>query len=142
LFRFVSSFSHQGRGIFHKFGHLGHALAYAYPEVEWDLGKFSIKGKKSGQRLLRVKIEEMIPGIDIVEDYKHPELNLGNLFFSVFSFNSVGKASARPYELDLWLPSYEIGIEYQGKCSALLVIIIFQGSSITSILTASDLLGQ
>jgi hypothetical protein len=56
---------------------LGHALAYAYPEVEWDLSKFSLRGKKSGQRWLRVKIEELVPGIEVVEEYLHPDLNLG-----------------------------------------------------------------
>jgi hypothetical protein len=45
--------------------------------VTWDLSKFALKGqKKSGQRWLRVKIEELVPGIEIVEDYKHPDLNL------------------------------------------------------------------
>jgi hypothetical protein len=62
-----------------KFGSLGRALQYAYPEFNWDLSKFSIRGKKSEQRLLKAKIEELLPGIEIIEEYQHPELNWGLL---------------------------------------------------------------
>jgi hypothetical protein len=57
-------------------------LRYAYPEYDWDLSKFSAKGKKSGQRWLRIKIEELLPGVEIVEDYQHPDLTWGVEIFS------------------------------------------------------------
>jgi hypothetical protein len=64
--------------LFSKFGeNLGLALQYAYPDLKWDLAKFSFKGKKSGQRWLRLKIEELVPGIEIIEDYQHPDLLWG-----------------------------------------------------------------
>jgi hypothetical protein len=79
--------------LYPKFGSLGRALQYAYPETHWNLSKFSHRGKKSGQRWLRVKIEELLPGTEIVEDYQHPDLIWGmdSLFcflivFSVFYF--------------------------------------------------------
>jgi hypothetical protein len=64
-----------------KFENLGKALQYSYPEIEWDLDKFSYKGKKSFQRWLKVVIEEILPGIEIVENYKHPDLNWGRFVF-------------------------------------------------------------
>jgi hypothetical protein len=63
--------------LFSKFDNLGNALQYAYPEFNWELDKFGIRGKKSGQRWLRVKIEELLPGIEIIEDYQHPDLMWG-----------------------------------------------------------------
>lgn len=83
-----------GSGLLWKFGDIGHALQFAYPEIEWDLSKFSHRGKKSGQRWLSVKVKQLLPGVDIVEDYQHPELM---------------------FELDLWIPQHRIGIEYQGE---------------------------
>lgn len=66
-----------GVSLYAKFGDLGHALQYAYPEFEWDLSRFSVKGKKSGQRLLKAKIEELLPGEEILEEYQHPDLVWG-----------------------------------------------------------------
>jgi hypothetical protein len=63
--------------LFAKFGDLGNALQYAYPEIEWDLTKFPLRGKKSGQRWLKISIEELMPGVEIVEDYLHPEMGWG-----------------------------------------------------------------
>jgi hypothetical protein len=62
-----------------KFGNLGGALQFAYPEFEWDHTKFSVRGKKSGQRWLKVMVKQLLPGMEIVEDYQHPDLHLGDL---------------------------------------------------------------
>jgi hypothetical protein len=67
-----------------KFENIGGALQYAYPEIEWDLSKFAFRGKKSVQRLLRVKIEELIPGVQLMEEYLHPAI-LWGMHFSVLS---------------------------------------------------------
>jgi hypothetical protein len=66
-----------GGSLYSKFENLGAALQYAFPHFEWDLDKFSYRGKKAGQRRLRVMIEELIPGTDVVEDYLHPSLVYG-----------------------------------------------------------------
>jgi hypothetical protein len=63
--------------LYSKFENLGTALQYAYLEIEWEFEKFSQRGKKSIQRWLRVMIEELVPGVDIVEDYLHPDLVWG-----------------------------------------------------------------
>jgi hypothetical protein len=77
----LAIFSRLGHSLFRKFENLGLALQYAYPDAVWDLNKFSFKGKKSEQRWLKVHIEEILHGVEIIENYKHPELTWGNFAF-------------------------------------------------------------
>jgi hypothetical protein len=77
----VIKFLRLGLTLYSKFQNLGNALQYAYPEINWDQSKFSMRGKKSEQRWLRVLIEELVPGIEIVEDYQHPDLTWGVWLF-------------------------------------------------------------
>jgi hypothetical protein len=65
--------------LYNKFENLGVALQFAYPEHKWDVTKFSLRGKKSGQRWLKVIVKQLLSGMEIVEDYQHPEFNLGVL---------------------------------------------------------------
>jgi len=60
-----------------KFGNLGNALQFAYPEIPWDLSKFSFRGKKSAQRWLFVKMKQLLPNTTIIEEFYHPNLVLG-----------------------------------------------------------------
>jgi hypothetical protein len=64
-------------GIITKFGSLGNALQYIYPEYPWDLNKFSFTGKKSTQRWLYIKMKELLPNVDIIEEFNHPDLVWG-----------------------------------------------------------------
>jgi hypothetical protein len=52
-------------------------LTYAYPEYQWELSKFTFKGKKSTQRWLYCKLKELLPNVDIIEEYNHPDLVWG-----------------------------------------------------------------
>jgi hypothetical protein len=81
----LSYFLLLGKTLYTKFGNLANALQYAYPDISWDFSKFSVRGKKSGQRWLKLKIEELLLGIEVVEDYQHPELTWG-LFLIEISF--------------------------------------------------------
>lgn len=90
-----------GKSVYAKFGSLGSALAYAYPDIRWDFQKFAHRGKKAEQRRLRVALESLLPGVAIIEDYQHPEL--------------IWKNSDRPIELDLWIPKLQVSLEYQGE---------------------------
>jgi hypothetical protein len=72
--------------LYSKFQSLGGALQYAYPEVNWELDKFTLRGKKSDQRWLMLKIEQLLPGLEIIEDYQHPDLTWGNFSFVYFAF--------------------------------------------------------
>lgn len=97
-----------------KFENLGHALHIAYPEISWEFTKFTVVGKKSDQRWLRVKLEELLPSTDIIENYQHPELSWGRLCLSVFIGLILLGNSNRHMELDLWIPRHQIAIEFQG----------------------------
>jgi hypothetical protein len=78
---------YSGTALLRKFDNLGNALQYAYPDIEWDLEKFMFRGKKAEQRRLKVKIEELVPGIEIMEDYKHPDLVWSMLLLIISSFS-------------------------------------------------------
>jgi hypothetical protein len=67
--------------LYSKFESLGSALQYAYPEFNWDLDKFSFRGKKAEQRMLKTKIEDLLPGIEIIEEFQHPGLSWGMFVF-------------------------------------------------------------
>jgi hypothetical protein len=70
-----------GGSIITKFGTLGNALQYSYPEYPWDLDKFSFTGKKSTQRWLYYKLKELLPiDVEIIEDFNHPDLVWGNQY--------------------------------------------------------------
>jgi hypothetical protein len=69
-----------GGRIITKFGTLGNALKYAFPEYPWDLSKFSFRGKKSTQRWLYIKLKELLPNTDIIEDFDHPDLVWGKIY--------------------------------------------------------------
>jgi hypothetical protein len=66
-----------GGSIIVKFGSVKNALLYAYPDYPWDTSKFSFRGKKSTQRWLYFKLKELLPNIDLIEDYYHPDLVWG-----------------------------------------------------------------
>lgn len=122
--------SNPGKALYSKFENLGGALKYAFPNVSWDFSKFSLKGKKSGQRWLKSMIEDLLPRTEILEEYQHPDLIWGKcilifsflvalsafyfFFLSSISLLTMLADSGRFIELDLWIPQYQIGIEYQG----------------------------
>eukprot|EP01124_Arcella_intermedia_P028018 TRINITY_DN5608_c0_g1_i1.p1 TRINITY_DN5608_c0_g1~~TRINITY_DN5608_c0_g1_i1.p1 ORF type:complete len:508 (+),score=131.08 TRINITY_DN5608_c0_g1_i1:7-1530(+) len=92
-----------GGSVFMSFGNLGTALQFAYPEIEWDLAKFSARGKKSSQRWLRVNLQEILPEkTDVFEDFLHPDL--------FWEANSKSRM-----ELDIWVPKFQLALEYQGE---------------------------
>lgn len=70
-----------GATLYEKFTNLGLALKYAYPDCDWEHSLFVSRGKKATQRLLKVRIQELMPGTEIVEDYKHPDLVWGRIFY-------------------------------------------------------------
>jgi hypothetical protein len=75
---------------------------------------------------LRLLIEELLPGIEIIEDYQHPELTWGVILLAFLCLVYVIDNSTRRAELDLWIPTFQIGLEYQGMlipdCEQLLIV--------------------
>lgn len=74
----------RGQYLYRKFDNLGNALRFAYPKINWDVSLFSVKRKKASQRWLKILLEELLPGVETVEEYRHPELSWGS-FLSLFS---------------------------------------------------------
>jgi hypothetical protein len=97
-----------------KFESIGAALQYAYPDVEWELDKFSSRGKKSGQRWLKVMIERILPDVKVVEEYQHPDLIWRMLLIDCSPLSDALAKLHRRVELDIWIPQHRIGIEFQG----------------------------
>eukprot|EP01126_Amoeba_proteus_P062281 TRINITY_DN8440_c0_g2_i1.p1 TRINITY_DN8440_c0_g2~~TRINITY_DN8440_c0_g2_i1.p1 ORF type:complete len:587 (-),score=81.09 TRINITY_DN8440_c0_g2_i1:266-2026(-) len=96
--------SHGGSGVFQKYKKLGVALQQAYPEIEWDMCKFSCTRKRSGQRWLKVVLSRLLPSnTEITENYLHQEL-----FWASTSYT-------QKMELDIWVPEYNLALEYQGE---------------------------
>eukprot|EP01124_Arcella_intermedia_P023593 TRINITY_DN3774_c0_g1_i1.p1 TRINITY_DN3774_c0_g1~~TRINITY_DN3774_c0_g1_i1.p1 ORF type:complete len:364 (+),score=65.72 TRINITY_DN3774_c0_g1_i1:160-1251(+) len=93
-----------GGGLYGVFGNLGKALQWVYPEWTWERERFSeSRKKKSSQRWLRVTLQKLLPlETLIVEDYLHPDL--------LWDTNTGQKM-----ELDIWVPSYNLALEYQGE---------------------------
>jgi len=91
----------KGRQLINKFGHIIGALKFGLPEINWDEKKAQSRQKRSTQWWLKEKISEIIQGTEIIEEYQHPDL----------FWNSGG----RSVEFDIWIPKYNIAIEYHGE---------------------------
>ena len=75
------------------------ALKTIYSSVKWSKTKFFQRSKKSSQRLLFSFTQKIFPNILVIEDYYHPKLTNKNLGL---------------YELDIFIPTLYIAMEYQG----------------------------
>jgi len=92
-----------GRAIFYR-GSLYEALAIAYPNQKWDTKKFAMMGKKSAQRWLLIQLKKVLPrGTELVEEFRHPLINYS------------GDAIAAKMQIDIWIPDFNLAIEYHGE---------------------------
>eukprot|EP01124_Arcella_intermedia_P026011 TRINITY_DN4792_c0_g1_i1.p1 TRINITY_DN4792_c0_g1~~TRINITY_DN4792_c0_g1_i1.p1 ORF type:complete len:410 (-),score=76.14 TRINITY_DN4792_c0_g1_i1:20-1249(-) len=92
-----------GSAILKYLGGLGPALQVVHPEEAWDLPRFSLRTKKSRQRWVRVLLQQILPsGVELFEDYLHPDLLWD-------------PSTKLPMELDIWVPKFQLALEYQGE---------------------------
>jgi len=91
-----------GQHLIQLYGNLRNALSFGFPEENWDLEQFSIQGKKSVQRLLSVMVSQLLPSATVFEDYQHPLL-----YWEESSKNKM--------QFDIWVPQFNLAIEYQGE---------------------------
>ena len=78
---------------------LPRTLKLFYPHENWKKSNFQIRKKKTIQRLLFSFIQKIYPSLLIFEDYFHPKL--------IQAKNN--------YELDIFIPSLQLALEYQGE---------------------------
>eukprot|EP01127_Copromyxa_protea_P021612 TRINITY_DN7494_c0_g1_i1.p1 TRINITY_DN7494_c0_g1~~TRINITY_DN7494_c0_g1_i1.p1 ORF type:complete len:206 (-),score=30.67 TRINITY_DN7494_c0_g1_i1:105-722(-) len=84
------------------FGRLYNALAFAFPENPWDSDKFLKIRKLSTQRMLYLRLQELMPNTEISENYYHPGLKWSTA------------PKKHKMELDMWLPETKVAFELQG----------------------------
>ena len=78
---------------------LARILVTLYPDHDWDIPRLLKVGKT--QKQIHKIVEEIFSGEDVISNYKHP-----NLRFSESNYRM---------ELDIWVPSRMLAIEYQGQ---------------------------
>ena len=76
-------------------------LREAHPDQVWKLFNFNNRIKKSAQRWLCICLESLYPQYMFVEDYLHPLVCFGK--------------SGIPMEFDSFIPSLNLGFEYNGE---------------------------
>lgn len=78
---------------------LARILVTLYPDYDWDIPRLLKVGKT--QKQIHKIIEGIFPGEDVISNFKHPDLR-----FSESNYRM---------ELDIWVPSMMLAIEYQGE---------------------------
>ena len=84
----------------HKSFNLLYYLKKIYPDEKWNKKVFLSRNKKTNQRILYVNTSQIFANDLIYENYYHPSLS--------DSFNS-------NLEFDIFIPSRDIALEYQGE---------------------------
>ena len=77
-------------------------LSHVYPDQNWNFDEFSnARSKRSKQRTVFIHLKKIIPHHEIIEEYLSPSL--------VYSKSRVS------IEIDLFVPSLSLGVEYNGE---------------------------
>lgn len=90
---------HKGYGLIAKYKKLHTILSIGFPEVEWSAHEFKSRNKKSAQRWLFLKLLDLYPNEEIIEDYLHAQLT---------------RISDMCIQFDVFIPALNIAFEYHG----------------------------
>jgi hypothetical protein len=89
-----------GHGMYRRFsGSPEKMIRYFFPHHEWDDSKFNNKHKN--ELLVLKYCRDIFPTEEIFSQFKHHKIR--------------SSTSNRPLELDIWIPSLNLAIEYQGE---------------------------
>ena len=91
--------SSNGAGLLRKYGSKNALLEIAYPDYNWNKFLLSKRDKRSAQRWLFLQVQELFPGLEIIEDY----------------ILHISRESKISVELDVFIPKYNLALEYQGE---------------------------
>ena len=89
-----------GRSLIMKYGSFYKLLKSIYPEKKWKKSKFQNRNKRSSQRWMFLQIKKLFPKYEVIEEFLHEELS---------------RVSGRAIEIDCFIPSLQIGFEFQGR---------------------------
>eukprot|EP01127_Copromyxa_protea_P010635 TRINITY_DN2601_c0_g1_i7.p1 TRINITY_DN2601_c0_g1~~TRINITY_DN2601_c0_g1_i7.p1 ORF type:complete len:206 (+),score=40.79 TRINITY_DN2601_c0_g1_i7:143-760(+) len=85
---------------------IGTMLQFGFPEISWDVEKFSNRRKKASQRWLLEQVTNLYPGQEIISNYR----------FNPRHEDSCGHSySMKVMEFDIWVPKLQLALEYQGE---------------------------
>eukprot|EP00026_Physarum_polycephalum_P012645 Phypoly_transcript_12971.p1 GENE.Phypoly_transcript_12971~~Phypoly_transcript_12971.p1 ORF type:complete len:364 (+),score=48.65 Phypoly_transcript_12971:95-1093(+) len=86
-------------------GGLGHILKKVFPAHDWDmklLAKTMHKiAQKEGQSTMAKIVSALFPASDVIEEFIHPTV--------------ISPTTKQPLTLDIYVPAYRLGFEFQGK---------------------------
>ena len=89
-----------GPSLLRKYKSIFGLLHFAFPDENWDKLKFSKRDKRSGQRWLFLQLQELFPGVEIIEDFYHAGLS---------------KQASFSIQLDVFIPSRNQAFEFHGE---------------------------
>ena len=75
------------------------ALKLIYPLEKWQKNLFILRAKKTNQRFLFLATRQLYPSQFLLENYRHPQIIV-----------------CASLEFDIFIPSLNIALEYQGEC--------------------------
>jgi len=75
-------------------------LKTVFPEERWNISEFSPRHKKSRQRLLLLKLQDIFKNEEIIEEYSHPDLKRNSGFCAKF---------------DVFIPKLNLAFEFHGE---------------------------
>jgi len=89
-----------GASLLRRYGDLCSVLRVAYPDYPWDWRLLISQSKKSSQRVLCRRVQELFPNTEVIEEYYHEEIS---------------RVSGAAVEIDVYVPSLKLGFEYNGR---------------------------
>ena len=89
-----------GYSLLRRFGSIYNLLKEVYPNIRWNKKLIAKNNKRSEQWRIFTIVREIFPDREVIEEYNHP---------------TASRESGNSVELDVFIPSLNLAIEYHGK---------------------------